>query len=30
MDTNELKNKEHIEKIYSEKDIIILKYCIGI
>ena len=30
MDTNELKNKEHIEKIYSEKAIIILKYCIGI
>lgn len=30
MDTEDLKNKEHIEKVYSDKAINIFKYCIGI
>ncbi len=30
MDTEDLKNKEHVEKVYSEKAINIFKYCIGI
>lgn len=30
MDTEDLKNKEHIEKVYCDKAINIFKYCIGI